>query len=655
MSEGDSATWIRESLGPVQAAPGDQHNHFYAPLGGGPAQAGEAPKDPLTVAREHRAWLSRRFAPPAGFGGAVDRLAKPGSTVLLDGPEGVGLRTAATVLLHRLGTPDSPFEELPAGQEGDEDVPDIARGDRFLLDLSATSDDSYRDAQQRLVVRQEKVWERGAWMAVVLPTGLRHQLRPDLASLTVELGRPDGVRALALHLRRNGIDVERRSLETPKLKHLVHESSMREIFDFADLVRRARERAGRKGSFPGWCAEALAAVTRRPEEVTEQVQKLQHVPERALLLSAAMLSDVPADAVHQGAAELLRGLGHEDEGTPLLARPGLGERLDALGVRREEDGRVRFAKLAYDGAVRLHFWVNYPDLRQELRNWVVKVARFPGLTGRDRERLAARFAEQCLVVDRPHDLWSVVEEWTVSDGMEAEAAALLEQGLGHSRHAARIRYRIYQWVTGPHLSVALARVVTRVCRQTLAATHPDQALVRLHHLALRPGEEADVAWDDLLGLVRGSRRLHARLVERLLTVRRGDEKRKFRLLRDLIDPARLGFCPYRTSLRDAWRAVLARSDSPAVWKPLAFALFTAVHERRDWHRAPDALIRAADGDPGVLNHLYVMTCDWTAAAPTPRDRAARQTIAAGIRQKIDAAQGLDFTTDRPGASQGEPR
>ncbi|WP_399087798.1 hypothetical protein ACGH2B_11850 [Streptomyces sp. BBFR2] len=659
MTDEDGATWISGSQGPVNAGPGPQYNsathvHYH-----GPARPVRTGKDPLTVAREHRAWLSRRFVPPAGFGKAVDRLALPGNTVLLDGPEGVGLRTAATMLLHRLDAPAGPFEELSAGGEkNDEDVPDIAEGVRYLLDLSTISDDGYQAAQQRLVTYRARVAERSAWMAVVLPTGLRHLLRPDLAPATVDLGRPDGLRVLALTLRQDGIDVGRGSLDRPELKHLLHESPMWEIFEFSDMVRRARERAGHQGGFPDWCAEALAAVTDRSKEVTALVQKHGDVPERALLLSAAMLSDAPADAVHQGAVELLARLGHEEEKQPLLARPGLGERLDALDVRREEDGRVRFGKLAYDAAVRLHFWSNYPDLRSELRDWGAEVAQYPDLTGSDRQRLAVRLAKQCLAVGRPDDLCSVAERWTgptVSRSMEAETAALLEQGLVHVRHAARVRTQIYDWVTGAHLSRSLARVLAGVCRQVLAATHPDQALVRLHHLALRPGEEAEVAWEDLLDLAGSSRRLHARLIHRLLTVRRGVAVRKFQLLLDLLDPARLGFCPYRQALQDAWRAVLDRADAPADWQPSALALFTAAHERPDWRRAPDALIRAADGDPGVLNHLYVLTCDWAAAAPTPLDRVARKERAAGLRQKIDAAQGLDFTTDRPGAPKGEPR
>ncbi|GAA3161841.1 MULTISPECIES: hypothetical protein [Streptomyces] len=653
MTDEDGATWVSGSQGPVHTGPGSQYisNTWY--LSADSSHLVRAGTDPLTIARDHRTWLRRRFIAPSHYGEAAERLEEPGTTVLLDGPEGVGLRTAATMLLHCLESAEGRFEELSAEEkEKEENGPDIAAGDRFLLDLSGTSDESYRKAQRLLLVYRTKVSERGARLAVVLPNGLRHLIHEELAPLVVELGRPDGARVLARYLRQDGTDTGRGSGPEPDLRPLLHAAPMREIAAFAEMVRRARERDTRGGSFPEWCAEALAAVTDRSKEVTDQVREHTTVPERVLLLSAALFSGGTADAVHRCAAALLRLLGHEDDGTPLLARPGLGEQLQALDIQRDDDGRVRFVKLAYDGAVRRHFWANYPDLRGRLRTWVAGIAQFPGLTAGDRQRLVVRFAEQCLAVDRPHDLWFVAEKWTAADThhrMEAEAAALLEQGLAHPRHAGRIRARIYEWVTGAQLSLGLARVLTGVCRQVLAATHPDQALVRLHHLALRSGEEAEVAWEDLLDLACGSRRLHARLVDRLLTVRRGAEERKFRLLLDLIAPARLGFCPYRQSLQGAWRAVLARADSPAVWKPSALALFTAVHERPDWDRAPDALIRAADGDPGVLNHLYVMTCEWAAAAVSPRDRAARQVTAAELRQKIDAAQGLDFTTGRPGA------
>ncbi|NEE56976.1 hypothetical protein G3M55_72030, partial [Streptomyces sp. SID8455] len=137
------------------------------------------------------------------------------------------------------------------------------------------------------------------------------------------------------------------------------------------------------------------------------------------------------------AHSLLGVLGHPQDETPRLARAGLGEQFEELSLAREGDGRVRFVRLAYDEAVRRHFWENFPDLRADFRDWVGECMEIPTLGAEDRARLVGRFAEQALRTDRPDDLHLLIERWTRSSAggrLRAEAAAALELGLSHERY-----------------------------------------------------------------------------------------------------------------------------------------------------------------------------------------------------------------------------
>lgn len=75
---------------------------------------------------------------------------------------------------------------------------------------------------------------------------------------------------------------------------------MREIADFAHLVRRARETSRPDAGFAQWCATAKRARNDGRREVAALVAGLREAPQRALLIAVSMLQ-----GARQSIAELL--------------------------------------------------------------------------------------------------------------------------------------------------------------------------------------------------------------------------------------------------------------------------------------------------------------------------------------------------------------
>ncbi|MFE3683800.1 hypothetical protein ACFXPM_11190 [Streptomyces sp. NPDC059095] len=640
MTEPDRVT-VNGPRGPVNNGGGPQ-NIFY---GAGPDWMFRKGVESLRIVREDRMRLADRFVPPVGYRVAADRLEKPGSVVLLEAPPGSGRRAAAVMLLHELGEDGGDdegdrFEELPA--TGKDEVP-LAPGeeDRFLLDLSGIIDEAeYAEAQHHLAVLRSQVHEAGAYMAVVLPSGMEHAHAPDLEPHTVTLGRPRGIAVVTRYLRMDRMAFRPADLDCPDLQLLCAGSPMRELARLTGLVRAARD-SGRFGTcFAGWLDQAMHAVTDRAGEVGRQVATVRTTPERALLLATAMFEEVRADTVYEAWHSLMRTVRHEEEATTELARTDFRERLAALEIERDPDGRLRFERLAYADAVRRYFWANFPGVRDDLRDWIGRAAGLRGLTTDDRVNVAIRFGERSLAVGRPDHLFDLVVRWADSatgTSCDSRAVAALELGLSHERFGGWFRKRVYECVRPGPLSDGLVRVLTAACRQNLGATHPHQAMVRLHYLAVRKGEAAREAREALLDLGGRDRRLYRLLIDRLRyrvhREPRGAEPH-LRLLAELLTSERAPDPPPWPDLFLGWETVFSQPPTE-LWKPLVSSWLIATAADSTREMALDVMVGATRGRAAALHRLYTIACDWAGTTRRP-SRAA--TVAALFWQHIDHAQ-----------------
>ncbi|MDQ0696115.1 hypothetical protein [Streptomyces sp. W4I9-2] len=641
MTEQDRVT-VNDPRGPVNNGEG----HQYVFYGVGADWMIRKGVESLRITREDRSRLADRFVPPMGYRAAADRLEKPGSVVLLEGPPGSGRRAAAIMLLHGFGEDraadheETRFEELPStGEDESHLVP--GRGDRFLLDLSGIADEeTYDKAQRRLAVRRSQVQEAGAHMVVVLPSGMEHAHPPDLDPHTVRLGRPRGVAVVTRYLRMDRTPFRSADLGSSELHHLCDRSPMRELARLAGLVRAARD-SGRFGAdFAGWLDKAMHAVTDRADEVGRQVAAVRTAPERALLLATAMFEEAPADTVYEAWHGLMRTVRHEEEVTTELARTDFGERLAGLGIERDPDGRLRFDRLAYADAVRTYFWANFPGVRNDLRDWIGRAAGLRGLTTDDQLNVVVRFGERALAVGRPDHLFDLVARWAdraTGTPCDPRAVVALELGLGHERFGGWFRKRMYECVVRPgSLSDGLTRVLTTACIQSLSATHPDQAVVRLHYLAVRKGEVAYEAREALFDLAGRDRRLYRLLIDRLRDRARRDPHRAephLQLLTELLRYGRAPVPPPWPDLFLGWEAMFSQPPTEH-WNPLVSSWLNAAAGDSTQKMALDVMVGATRGRAAALHRLYAIACDWTASARHPSQAA----IAALFWQYIDHAQ-----------------
>ena len=113
-------------------------------------------------------------------------------------------------------------------------------------------------------------------------------------------------------------------------------------------------------------------------------------------------------------------------------------------------------------------------------------------------------------------LTGLVEEYTkphLSANRANAAALVLRSGLRSERCGRTFRRKIYLWSTNRGTSDQLAAVIVAACRDEIFATHPDEALVRLHHVARRNGRcEAHQALVELVGT---DRRLLRQMLRRI--------------------------------------------------------------------------------------------------------------------------------------------
>ncbi|MGC4944593.1 hypothetical protein ACLQ2N_00035 [Streptomyces sp. DT224] len=637
MSDQDRVT-VNDPRGPVNSGDGPQYNnHYYSA-----DWLSRKEVETLRIVREERMRLADRFVRPTGYHVAADRLKKPGTVLLLDGRPGIGRRAAAIMLLHGLAPDDGTgprFDELPSA---DKDTGPFTpgRGDRFLLDLSGVRDEeTYATAQRDLAVRRSRVQEAGAHLVAVLPAGLDHAHAPDLEPHIIGLGRPRGLAVLTRYLRMDRMVFRSSDLRSAELQQLCDRSAMHELAKLARLVRDARD-GGRFGTeFASWLDQAVHAVTDRAGEVGRQVAEARSTAERALLLSAAVFEGARADTVYEVWRGLLRTVGHEEETATELAGTDFGERLNALNIERGPDGRLRFERLAYADAVRTYFWANFPGVRDDLKDWIGNAAGHQDLTLDDRIDLVIRFGECSLAVERPNHLFDLAARWAdgaTGAGGDPRAAAALGLGLSHERFGGWFRRRIYDCARSGSPPDGLVRVLTTACCQYLGTTHPDQALVRLHHLAAREGGAAREARDGLFELACRDRRLYRLLIDRL-SERTHREPRAaaphLRLLTELLTSDRAGDPPPWPDLFVGWEAVFARPPTD-LWAPLVSSWLTSAAEGPTREMALRVMVGSTHARAPALHRLYAIACTWARTAHHP----AQASVAALFWKHIDQAQ-----------------
>ncbi|MGP2436929.1 hypothetical protein [Streptomyces sp. JW3] len=643
-----TGTWVRDS-GVTITGSGDVHIGTHPQDSDKPAFR--------RVAEDQLRRLRYVLVAPPGMGDARAVLADSG-TVILDGVPGNGRSAVARVLLHEHHRDSGVFHELLPGEESELSLQDpdlVGTGDQLLLDLSAADDRRWATAQADLPALRKAVHEQRAHLVVVMPH--RGVLDPDLQYCRVVLQRPSSIGVLRRHLRLHGLAPEQYLRPDGTVTgFLTANRPMRETAEFADLIRRARE-AGQPGDeFGQWCAAAGRARNDGRREAAALVTKRREAPQRALLIAVSMLHGAHADVVHRAAEQLLSALGPPSEGDSPLQHRDLAERLSEISATAAPNGQVRFDKLDFDSAVRAHFWDHMPDLRPHLGTWAASVVELndPHVVTVVRDGLVERVAGEYLRTGRADGLGALVERWstgaTSRPRLEAAVHALT-RGLADPVHARYFREQLYQWCANRPLKGELAQVLVRVCADVLATSHPDQALVRLYHLARRE-HGTTRARQALCDLVARSRRLHRVLLDRLarsdfspahlgIFLQAGDPE--LLTLRPGTSHALIDEQTAQRSLTTCWHAVLTELP-PEEWQ-------AAARHWLHWATAGtgphggillDLLVSAAQRCTEKRGKIFALlyACARDAERTDPGDAARAAETTGLLLRKISAAQGI---------------
>jgi len=612
-----------------------------------------ARRAPRAVDGQYEDWVAESFVEPGGWEQARSILVQR-RMVLLTAASGMGGRTAAIRLLRDDERRSGPIHELPVHEDRDErvlDRDDVAESDRLLLDLATVGDDLTEALHGELPAFWGTVRERNAVLVVVLPERKGRDLDAELGRLLVSLGRPDGTLVLQRHLAAHGIEPAPDELRRSELVQVVDHGSMQDIAHLASLVRQARDRSDNATEFPVLLGQALAAHAARADEAAAHVDA-RSGHDRALMLASALFEGALADTVFKADRLLVRLLDLPGEQGHPFEEPDLHSRLAEIGAEIGRDGRVRFRMLGYAEAVRRHFWKHFPGLRDRFRDWIVTCGRVLRSFEGGRYDIVRRYLDVCLEVDRAQDVFIVVGAWTSSKPLQpALALSALEYGLADARDGWKFRAKCYDWSGNRRLPAPLGQVVIAACVDVIAPNHPQQALVRLHHLTRHSDEELAGTARSALHRLSDDRRVLRRLLARLGDPARSNfyELRGRSLFLVVAEPGRLlvsnssgrpllSEAGVRSALVYGWAEVL-RYGTKAEYEGALQQWFEVVGGR--WGDGVlRVLVEACRADFRASATLESAANRWLENADRPEVDVRRGTVHR-LRRAIDAA--LDMT------------
>lgn len=666
MNEAVSHSHVTDPQAPVQAGTGDQYITTLI-LDALSPRSGSPRRDPRQIADDELRQLKRFFVVPPDFSRARETL-RARSAVIVSGSPGCGRRTAAKMLLSELPAHGRTFHDLTdQSEEAKDQLLDhslVGEEDRLFLDLTNVQEERCRALLSELPFLRTMVRNRNARLAVALAHDRDHLLGTELRWLRVSLDAPPAEEVLRRHLQVQGVEGATRAPVDDKLRRFLGQAPQRDIADLAVRVReeqRAARDSSSKSGLGSWITRALDSPTPYDADVGRIVSQAG-TEQRALLLASAFLEHPRSDTLCRATGALLKTTSQAEGELPLLHHEALRSQLKQLKASVDDNGQVHLHE-GYAHTVVTYFWDNYPPLRPSLRSWVISVAKQPWAEQHDRLALATEYARQRLRTGPPQDLCDLIALWTndTSSGANATApaaACVLREGIVHERHSGYFRGFMYDLAARtPDLRSPIAHVLIGVCTETMMVRFPDQALVRLHHLARQRNTEVrQAAQEALVQVTRSDNRLHRRLTDRIAHGPDRAARADAELFLRLADPARLtGDGQYgggslitsavvREHLAAGWALVLKHLDLRDYGDQVVQWLNTALTQPRYADPLLDVLVGGAGQDAGALSRLhFVATRCWAASSQDP----ARAEILSALRRRIDLAQGIAPASSPP--------
>lgn len=506
---------------------GDVHlettTHVHYRLGGRSTAPSSGEIPPSALDR-----LAECFADPGpDFAELVRRLGDE-HVLVISGAPSSGRRTAALMLLHRLGvTPvhavarDTPLNAL-VPDAGDEDGTE-ARG--HVLCDPATGTGPLTEAD--LLSVRDRLAQRNAFLVITVGP------RSALEDVSPHLWRPPlPEEILRAHLRTLvNTDTAADLLALPAVEaFLARDPQPREVVSFASVLARYASQNADEREVED---HSLRALEEQIREWFEEDDLVLHLREKAFLIALAAFDEGP----YALTAEVSDGLYIHLQKTVDTEVPAavpvfgthIGKRLQLARARRYEAeeatewGPVRQVKARYrDDRTALiilrEVWTGHPSARPALVRWLRDLAK----DGRPLVRTrAASVAAVLAHSDLPSTMALVIEPWAASREFRPRSVAVSTLALAHNVGAPNVPRILDAWCDDrtPHLRWVAIRT-----HGLIGPERPEETMAALR-AAARHGDldETEVAQDE--GAAKEGDRLAealAEAVELLLLSTAGD-------------------------------------------------------------------------------------------------------------------------------------
>ncbi|WP_233221398.1 hypothetical protein [Streptomyces carminius] len=417
--------------------------------------------------------------------GALRRFDQRRSVLVLLGEAGAGRRTAALRVLHGMGVPRERIRWLVPDWEQPriEQIPATEKHG-FILDL--TDHGSLPESFYSGLSGYQK--EAGEKEAVLVILATPEAWDPGhLASIPhVRLVRPAAAEVARAHLRCLAPDRVDWLSGTP-LEELL--AAATHAFDAARLAQlvadsESDDRDTIKEEFTGWKKHLQGWFEKR--------SSAEDLRERALLVAAALLEDVPASVVMEAADQLFKEVGGVLPPGGALAGRDLYQRLDTIEASQiGENISLEAKRHGLPGAVLTHVWQQRPQLRQALLEWASKISAPNGVAEQHLQCIAESLVRLSLLPDGA-TVRSVVSDWLDKGHARHRrlAVEILESMALHPATGAGVRKQLYDWAHQKNTSEARAAAVAEICAGRLGLKYPRVALTRLRLLASRSDGKA---------------------------------------------------------------------------------------------------------------------------------------------------------------------
>lgn len=212
------------------------------------------------------------------------------------------------------------------------------------------------------------------------------------------------------------------------------------------------------------------------------------MPERALLVAAALLEDVPVGVVLEAADQLFTEVGGVLPPGGPLAGSDLKQRLRSIEASIVDGEHISLDtdRHGLSEAVLTHVWQQRPQLRGVLLKWASQISAPNGTAVRHLQRIA-----DCLVrlslLPGGSTVRTVATTW-IDTGRSAHrqlAIDVLEKMALHPDTGAGVRKLLYSWAQQKTASEEVLTAVAEICAGRLGREYPRVALIRLRVLASR--------------------------------------------------------------------------------------------------------------------------------------------------------------------------